>query len=86
MKNIIVTWLCFLIACGAFGQQTFPVNGVADERSGTYIFTNATIVKNAQTTLRNASLLIQKGKIIAVGNTIAIPKDAVVVDCKGKYI
>lgn len=86
MKNIIVTWLCSIVTCGVFAQQTFPVNGVADERSGTYIFINATIVKDAQTTLQNASLLIQKGKIIAVGNTISTPKDAVVVDCKGKYI
>src|SRR5690606_3987229 len=62
------------------------VNGVADERSGTWVFTHATIVKDAQTTLQNASLLIQKGKILAVGDNIAIPKNAVVVDCKGKYI
>jgi imidazolonepropionase-like amidohydrolase len=68
-------------------QETFQVNGVADKRDGCYAFTNATIVKDAQTTLTNATLVIRDGKIVAVGTTgVAIPKDAVVVDCKDKYI
>lgn len=67
-------------------QNTFPVNGVADPKDGSYAFTNAIIVKDAQTTLRNATLVIREGKIVAVGEGIAIPKDAVVIDCKGKFI
>ena len=67
-------------------QETFPVNGVADQRSDYFAFTNATIVKDPQTTLQNATLVIKQGKIIAVGANITVPKDAVVVDCKGKYI
>jgi imidazolonepropionase-like amidohydrolase len=67
-------------------QETFPVNGVADPRTGTYAFTNATIVKDPQTTLQNATLVIKDGKIVSVGNNIAVPKDAVTVDCKGKFI
>lgn len=70
----------------AFSQETFPVNGVADPRNGTYAFTNATIVKDPQTTLQNATMIIKDGKIVAVGNGIAVPKEAVVVDCKGKFI
>jgi len=75
--------LCYFLV---YSQETFPVNGVADPRSGSYAFTNATIVKDPQTTLQNAVMLIKDGKIIAVGNGIAIPKDAVVIDCKGKFI
>lgn len=67
-------------------QPTFPVNGVADPRSGTYAFTNATIVKDAQTTLTNATLVVKEGKIVAVGTGVAVPKEAVVVDCKDKFI
>ena len=67
-------------------QETFPVNGVADQRSDYFAFTNATIVKDPQTTLQNATLVIKQGKIIAIGANITVPKDAVVVDCKGKYI
>ena len=65
-------------------QETFPLNGTADERLGIYAFTNATIVKDAQTTLTNATLVIQQGKILGIN--IPVPKEAVVVNCKGKFI
>ena len=86
MKKIL--WLlCGLWAAQtAFAQETFPVNGIADKREGCYAFTNATIVKDGQTTLTNATLIIRDGKIVAVGNNAAVPKDAVVIDCKNKYI
>ncbi len=67
-------------------QATFPVNDVANPKDGSYAFTNATIVKDAQTTLSNASLVIRQGKIENIGVNITLPKDAVVIDCKGKYI
>lgn len=67
-------------------QATFPANDVANPKSGYYAFTNATIVTNAQTTLQNATLVIKQGKIESVGSNVAVPKDAVVIDCKGKYI
>ena len=71
---------------GLNAQTTFPVNDVANPREGCYAFINATIVKDAQTTLPNATLVIRQGKIAGAGANLAIPKDAVVVDCKGKYI
>ncbi len=67
-------------------QVTYPINDVANYREGCYAFTNATIVTNAQTILQNATLVIRKGKIEAVGGKVIVPKNAVVVDCKGKYI
>jgi imidazolonepropionase-like amidohydrolase len=67
-------------------QVTFPVNGVADPRAGCYAFTNATIVKDGQTTLNKATLVIREGKITAVGTNVGIPKDAVVINCSGKWI
>ena len=65
-------------------QSTFPVNGVANPKTGSYAFINATIIKDGQTTLSNAVLVIKEGKITAVGNNIPVPKDAVQIDCKGK--
>lgn len=78
--------LCCTLLVWAKAQETFPTNGVVDIRTGYYAFTNATIVKDPQTTLQNATLIIKQGKIVSVGAGTAIPKDAVVVDCKGKYI
>ena len=67
-------------------QTTFPANDVADPRNNVFAFTNATIVKDGNTTLTNATLVIREGKIISAGNNVDVPKDAVIIDCKGKYI
>ncbi|MFT3680651.1 MAG: amidohydrolase family protein [Ferruginibacter sp.] len=67
-------------------QVTFPVNDVDNPKEGCYAFTNATIVKDAQTTLQNATMVIRKGKIESIGTSVVLPKDAILVDCKGKYI
>ncbi|MFT3936639.1 MAG: amidohydrolase family protein [Chitinophagaceae bacterium] len=85
-KHLRVLLPSLLFVLHLTAQPTFPVNGVADPKSNSYAFTNATIVKDGQSTISNASLVIKDGKIVAVGTGIAIPKDAVVVDCKGKYI
>lgn len=78
--------LSSLFAAGQLrAQQTFPVNGVADPREGCYAFTKATIVKSAGNVLTNATLVIRNGRIVSAG-TGAIPADAVVIDCAGKFI
>ncbi|RYY48605.1 MAG: amidohydrolase [Chitinophagaceae bacterium] len=70
----------------AVSQETYPVNGVADKRTGVYAFTNATIFKDAQNSIPAGTLLVKEGKVIAVGSSVNIPKDATVIDCKGKFI
>ena len=86
MKRIFLSLLLLVTGAAAFAQESFPVNGVRDVRSGTYAFTNATIIQNASTKIEKATLVIKQGKIVAVGVGVDIPKDAVVVDCNGKYI
>lgn len=87
MRKIKLLLSGLLFAALLQAQETFPVNGVADKREGCYAFTHATLVKDAQTKLTDATLVIRDGKILAIGTTgISIPKDAIVVDCKDKYI
>ncbi len=86
MKRIFLSLLLLLTGAAAFAQESFPVNGVRDLRSGAYAFTNATIIQNASTKMEKATLVIKQGKIVAMGVGIEIPKDAVVVDCNGKFI
>jgi imidazolonepropionase-like amidohydrolase len=83
-----IAWLVVLLfpAVTAFSQATFPENGVADNREGCYAFTNATIVKDGQTSISNATLIIRKGKIVAVGAGVTVPKDAITIDCSGKFL
>ncbi len=86
MRKQLMTFLFAVGMITAFAQTGFPVNGVADPRQGIYAFTNATIVKDPVTTLQNAVMVVKEGRIVSVGTGIAIPKDAIVVDCKGKFI
>lgn len=86
MKRLIPLILLFICCAFLSAQTTFPVNGVRDSRDGLYAFTNATIYKSYNDKIENATLLIRDGKVAAVGQKINIPKDAVVIDCIGKYI
>jgi len=67
-------------------QQTFPINGIQDHDKAVYAFTHATIHPDPYTTLADATLLVQEGKVIGVGPGIAIPKGAIVTDLKDKHI
>ncbi len=78
--------ILFFLVHGLSAQVTFPINDVANPRAGYYAFVHATIVKDSKTTLQNATLVIKQGRIEAIGTSVAIPKDAVVIECKGKFI
>lgn len=67
-------------------QAENPVNGVKDKRPEVYAFTNATIFQDADRKLEKATLIIKEGKVISVGQNVAIPKGAIVQDLSGKYI
>ena len=87
-KHLSVVTLCFVLlkALSSNAQTTYPVNNVASPQHHYYAFTNATIVKDANTTLTNATMIIRDGKIVAVGTNLKVPDDAVVIDSKGKFI
>ena len=76
--------LCHLIQSSA--QQTFPVNGVADQRHITYAFTHAKIFVDYKTSIDSAVLLVRDGKILEAGKNIPVPADAFVIDLEGKFI
>ncbi|MBK9636481.1 MAG: hypothetical protein IPO63_01165 [Bacteroidetes bacterium] len=87
MKKIL-TLLCTLFfgIQSLHAQSTQPVIGLADERELVYAFKHANIVIEPGNMLKDATLLIQKGKVIGVGNAINIPSDAIVYDVQGQYI
>ncbi|HEY1054685.1 MAG TPA: hypothetical protein VGE24_06100, partial [Emticicia sp.] len=67
-------------------QKTFPVNGVAEPRGEHYAFVHATIIDPSGKKLEDASMVIREGKVVAVGKNISIPKDAVLIDARNKFI
>ena len=80
--------LLLLVTClFSYSQlNTFPVNGVQNPTEKCYAFTNAYIIVSPLKQLENGILVIRKGKVENVGKDIEIPSDAVVINCKGKYI
>ena len=86
MRKICLAILMGCFSLSLFAQPTFPVNGVGDERTTTFAFTHANIVKDPQNSLQNATMLVRNGKIIAIGTNVIVPADAIVTDCSGKTI
>jgi imidazolonepropionase-like amidohydrolase len=50
------------------------------------VIRNATILTAAGPTIHNGSILLENGKIAAVGASVQAPADAVVIDGAGKYV
>jgi imidazolonepropionase-like amidohydrolase len=87
MKNLMNLLFIFLIlGPGVNAQTTFPINDISNPKQDCYAFIHATIIKNPETTIYDASMVIRKGMIESVGTKLVLPNDAVVVDCGGKYI
>lgn len=82
---------CTIAAVLAFcfqakAQVTFPVNGTTDPKHLTYAFKNAKIFTDYKTSIDSAILIVRDGLVVDAGKNLAIPKDAVVYDLKGKFI
>ncbi len=67
-------------------QPTFPTNGAPYQTHSVYAFVNAVLIIDYQTQIENGVLIFQDGKVLNAGEKLEVPKNAVVVDLKGKYI
>ena len=52
----------------------------------TTLIRNATIMTAAGPSIKNGSVLLRDGKIVAVGSSVNAPADALVIDGTGKYV
>ena len=79
--------LIALVSFASPAQDYFPTNkGVKTENSKQIMLTGATIHMNPLQKLDNGMLLIENGKIKAVGTALSIPQNAVVIDFKEKHL
>jgi len=78
------------VAGVAADQQSQPTNPYASTYqaapSRTTVIRNATILTAAGPQIDNGSVLLQNGKVVAVGQTVNAPADAVVIDAAGKWV
>src|SRR5436305_3581028 len=68
-----------------FGIAAFSLAALA-ARAEAILIRNATVLTVTKGTVQNGNVLIQDGKIAAVGKNISGPTDATVVDATGKYL
>ena len=69
---------CFLAVSLLFAWAAAPAQ--------TILIRNATVMTVTKGTLQNGSVLIENGKISAIGKNLSAPADATVVDASGKYL
>ncbi|PCI96713.1 MAG: amidohydrolase [Flavobacteriales bacterium] len=85
MKNLFL----FIFILGSLissAQETFNVNGAHNKIHNYYAFTNAVIHIDYQTKIENGTLLIKDGKIVAAGEKVEIPANAVIYNLNKKHI
>ena len=86
--KIILILIAISIQISAIANQSpaSGINGIKDERHVTYALVNAHIFLDSQTEIDNATLIIKDNKILAVGNNISVPDNAISYDMTGSNI
>jgi imidazolonepropionase-like amidohydrolase len=70
----------------ASAQVTAPLNGPATKRGAVFAFTHATVHPAPGEVLADATVLVSDDRIVAVGQRVSIPTDAIVQDLKGLHL
>ena len=86
LKAVALLFLFDFFSLQNYAQVTFPKDEPKYNQPGIYALTHATIHVNSLMIIDDATLLVEKDKILEVGKNINIPKNAVVIDLKGKHI
>ena len=87
MKKIFL--FLALVGClhSTNAQEYFPTNSEIKATNHNYTaFTNAKIYVTPTSVINNGILLIKDGKVVNVGADVAIPKNSIIIDLKGKSI
>jgi imidazolonepropionase-like amidohydrolase len=71
---------------GSLAQSVPPPAHVRDAAPQVFAFTNATVHTDARTVIRKATLLVRDGEVVAVGDRVSVPANAVVRDLNGLHI
>ncbi|MDX1667226.1 MAG: amidohydrolase, partial [Saprospiraceae bacterium] len=77
---------CLLFLAGITVSVAAQEVEVIKPESGSFALTNARLVTVTDGTIENGTLLIQDGKITALGTTVAIPEGFERIDCSGMEV
>jgi imidazolonepropionase-like amidohydrolase len=85
MNKIKIYLILFLLCTGSFLSYGQIEGEVIKPRGGKFLLQNATIVTVTKGTIQNGSVLINDGKIEAIGTHLNAP-DATVIDCSDLFV
>jgi imidazolonepropionase-like amidohydrolase len=86
MRAFILAALMAATAVAADQQSAPWASTYQPPASRTTVIRNATILTAAGPAIERGSLLLQNGKVAAVGATVTAPADALVIDAAGKWV
>lgn len=87
MKKALLLLFLSVFLTKMYAQDYFPVNESVQNKNKNYtVFTNATIYVTPTQKIEKGTLLVQDGKVVAVGNNITVPKNSIAIDLAGKTI
>ncbi len=87
MKKATLLCLLLISISPIIAQDYFPKNKELKTENNNYTaFTNAKLFITPTQVVENGTLLIQNGKIMAVGKSVSIPENTIIIDLEGKYI
>ncbi len=81
MKKKIQFLVIAFAFVGFIAQAQSPI-----AKSGTFALTHANIETVTKGIIVDGTIIIQRGKITAVGTNVSVPADAIVIDCTSKWI
>ncbi len=76
----------FVLQQMVYGQQPFFLNGLADDRPSFVAFTHAKVLSEPGKWVEDATLVVNKGKIVSVAKGGAVPTGAQEIDLSGKWV
>jgi imidazolonepropionase-like amidohydrolase len=87
MRKKLLWMLCFFSISFLQAQDYYPENGGLKEQNNNYnAFTNAILYVTPTKVIKNGTLLIQNGKVVASGKSVSLPKNVITIDLDGKYV
>ncbi|HET8886126.1 MAG TPA: amidohydrolase family protein [Salinimicrobium sp.] len=87
MKVKSLLFIAFLLCSQLQAQEYFPTNtGVKTQNTNLTVFKNAKIHVDPTTIIENGMFIVKDGKIAAIGKSVEIPKNSVVIDLAGKEV
>ena len=87
MKKIILLFLLIFLIPKINAQEYFPNNESVQNRNNNFTaLTNVKIFVTPTQIIEKGTLLVQNGKVIAVGANVVIPKNAIIISLDGKSI